>query len=73
MGYSYAYNVTPDRPCQACTFADENKNGYSADSLLCLYHKDYNKTHPGLAQDFTRGMETMRAATCQHFAPKVDE
>ena len=56
-----------ERSCRHCVHGDVNTNGYNPTQPLCLYFKEYNKTHPDLKYDYTRGFETDWNATCRFF------
>lgn len=59
-----------ERSCRHCVHVDVNSNGYNPKQPLCLYFKEYNKTHPDLKYDYTRGFETDWNATCRFFQPR---
>lgn len=58
--------------CDHCTYCERNDNPKACNptSRLCLLWKDWNKDHPDLAYDFTRGFETMSSYRCNHFQAK---
>lgn len=65
--------------CDHCAYCERNTNPKVCNptSRLCLFWKDlflfcyWNKDHPDLDYDFTRGFETMSSYRCNHFQANV--